>query len=66
MPSYPSECWDDEWAAWWHLERRGFTQHRCVIRPPDGKRLADFDFNTREAVNYLCGEWDWAYLETEA
>lgn len=62
MPSYPSDYWDDENAAWAHLRELGFTQSKCVIRPPS----PDFDFElygraTSEAINYLVGEWDWAY-----
>lgn len=62
MPSYPTDSWDDEAEAWDYLASLGFTQHRSVIRPPS----PDFDFglypkSLSEAINYLCGEWDWAY-----
>ena len=64
MPSYPSDVWNDEGQAWMHLARLGFTQYKYVIRPP--YENFNFDYETTEAVNYLCGEWDWAYETTPA
>jgi hypothetical protein len=59
MPSYPSDDFDNDGEAWAHLEQRGFTQFKGVIRPPAPDY--EFDRKTSEAVNYLVGEWDWAY-----
>jgi len=62
MPSYPSDIWDCDGEAWEHLKARGFTQDRFVIRPPS----ADYEYDevTDEAINYLVGEWDWAFEAT--
>jgi len=61
MPSYHSPHWDDDAAAEDHLIEMGFSVNRGVIRPPITDLEHRFDTRTNEAINYLCGEWDYAY-----
>ena len=48
--------YDDE--AWAVLAKAGFTHCRGVIRSPQHHRWSQRE---RDAVDYLCDEWDWAY-----
>jgi hypothetical protein len=48
---------DDESKASDHLLKRGFRITRGVICGPDAKEWTQDDHN---AVDYLCGEWDYA------
>lgn len=62
MPSYPSSVWSHDQDAWEFLESRGYKNYKWVIYPAPGH------VETKEeshAINYLCGEWDWSYSDTD-
>ena len=60
MPSFPSDVFDDDDAAWGHLAAKGFTHDRAVIKPPAAYKLGS-DAEAEHAIDYLCYDWDWSY-----
>lgn len=50
----------DDWTVWKHLESRGFTQDRFVIRHPTYK-IDDIPQEDWECIIFLFEEWDWAF-----
>lgn len=41
-----------------HLESRGFSTHRFLIRPPQNIQITEKD---KSAICFLINEWDWCY-----
>lgn len=61
MPSGPDhlhEKWGDDGAAWKYLQSLGWTHTKGVIQPKPGHEMTDEE---RDAIEYLCLEWDWGY-----
>lgn len=61
MPSGPPELhekWGGDGPALDHLRRRGYTNKRGVIRPPEGHDETPEDAS---AILYLRSEWDYSY-----
>lgn len=52
--------WDDDWEAWLYLKERGYEMNKGVIkyRPEKFHNMPD---DESQAIDYLVGEWDWAY-----
>lgn len=52
--------WEDDWAAWLFLKSRGYAMNKGVIafRP---EKFDNMPADESAAIDYLFGEWDWAY-----
>ena len=48
---------ESEHGAWTFLKSQGFTMNKGVINKMEREVTED----EWEAIDYLCGEWDWAY-----
>jgi len=46
----------DDGEPWQHLRARGFRRKFGRLEPPAGHKWSELD---REAVHYLCDEWEW-------
>ena len=46
----------DDGEPWLHLRARGFKRKFGRLEPPPGHTWSELD---REAVLYLCDEWQW-------
>ena len=51
---------EDDWEAWKFLASRGYEHRGGVIRFRPEK-LNDMPDDEANAIDYLFGEWDWAY-----
>jgi|GEM_PF-6770825 len=52
----------DDGEPWRHLRARGFRQKFGLLKSPIGHKWSALD---REAVNYLCEEWEWTWSGQE-
>ncbi len=48
--------------AWDILESQGWTEIRFVIHPPRDRKKSEISDMEWNAVEYLCDEWDWAFI----
>jgi hypothetical protein len=52
----------DDGEPWQHLRTRGFRQKFGLMKSPVNHRWSELD---REAVHYLCEEWEWTWSGQE-
>jgi hypothetical protein len=52
----------DDGEPWQHLRARGFRQKFGLLKSPIDHKWSALD---REAVNYLCEEWEWTWSGQE-
>ena len=52
----------DDWAVWEFLKSKNYTMKDFYISPPNPLHRSTQEEN--DCIDFLCEEWDWAYIAT--